>query len=371
MNDLPLLLRYAVRLLLIVGPVEFLLGRTLSRIGGMLDPGPVADAVNGLGLLGLKMIEPVHVLALVILVLAAVGPWLRQAPALDAAAPSTLRAPRAPLAWPWWLTTLIGLFVLLSLALALLSDWTALVVAVNLAAAGIVVGAAGLFALKAQVKLTLRLAVGLLGVAFVGYFVYVLLAVVAGLQTTGQALGQSTAGDAAVWAHFIGEGFAVLWVFAVFWAVGPLAPPGEGRTPWSWRRLAVAVVPGLLIAITPLFETWMQGVLARMSIGFTLFLPTPVYALAAVAYVYALLTCWDRRAAVQLRIPWLRELGAGLVLLPVTGLDLLTNYQLTMAALTLLLLTGLLRPLSTPLVALAEVSPPQAISSKQPSEISR
>ena len=191
------------------------------------------------------------------------------------------------------------MFVVLSLALAVLPDWTALVVGLNLASAGIVVGTAGVFALQAQEKPTLRLALGLLGLAFVGYYIYVLLAIVAGLQTTGQPTGQSAAGDTAVWAHFFGEGLAMLWVFALFWAVGPLAPPGERRTPWSRRRLAIAIVPGVLIAVAPLFETWMQGVLARMSLGFTLFLPTPVYALAAVAYVYALLTCWDRRAAAQ------------------------------------------------------------------------
>ena len=49
MNDLQLLLRYAVRLLLIAGPVEFLLGRTLSRIGGMLDPGRWPTRSTGWG----------------------------------------------------------------------------------------------------------------------------------------------------------------------------------------------------------------------------------------------------------------------------------------------------------------------------------
>jgi hypothetical protein len=129
--------------------------------------------------------------------------------------------------------------------------------------------------------------------------------------------------------------------------VGPLAPRGEGRTPFRPLRLAVALLPGLFLAAAPLFETWMQGVLARMSVGFTLFLPSPVIAGAAVAYVYALLTCWDREAPAQLGLPWLRDLGAGLLLLPVAGFDLLSNYQLAMAALTLLLLTGLVRPLST------------------------
>jgi hypothetical protein len=149
-------------------------------------------------------------------------------------------------------------------------------------------------------------------------------------------------------AHFIGEALAAAWALALGWALGPLAPRREGRPPVRGRRLLVALVPGIALAVAPLFETWMQGVLARMSIGFTLFLPPPVYALAAVAYVYALLTCWDRRAPAQLGVPWLREIGAGLILLPVAGFDLLSNYQLTLAILVMLLLTGLVRPFSQP-----------------------
>ena len=42
----------------------------------------------------------------------------------------------------------------------------------------------------------------------------------------------------------------------------------------------------VLIAVAPFFETWLQGVLVRMSLGFTLFLPPLVYALAAFAYIW-------------------------------------------------------------------------------------
>jgi hypothetical protein len=339
MSELNLFFRYALRLLLIAGPVEFLLGRTLSRVLGMLPQGPVADAINAVATLGLRLLEPVYLLALVVLAVAALWPWL---------------APRAaqsgPLPWPRLLAPLIGLFVILSLVQTVLPPSVEFLVGFNLLAAALVVGGAGLFALTAQAKPTLRLAIGTLGLAFAGYYIYVLGEVV---RAPGGDTTASGAGDLGIVAHFTGEALAILWTFALFWAVGPLAPRSEGRTRFSLPRLLVALIPGILLAVAPFFETWMQGVLARMSVGFALFLPPPVIALAAVAYVYALLTCWAPGAPQELGVPWLREMGAGLILLPVAGFDLLSNYQLVVAALTMLLLTGLVRPLSA-----APVAPP-------------
>lgn len=355
MTELSLLFRYALMLLLVAGPVEFGLGRALSRIGGMLQPGPVADVVNGVATVGLRLLEPVHVLALVVLALAAVLPLLdarpRPAPPpppADAATDPTANSQRPK--WPGWLSPLIGAFLLLSLALTVVPAPVplALILAINGVAAALVAGLAGRFALTAQAKPTLRLAVGLLGLAFAGYFIFVVLDEISKLETVGQGLTAGTLGEVGVWAHAAGEACAAAGALALGWALGPFAPRAEGRTPLRVRRLLVTLVPGVLLAVAPLFETWLQGVLVRMSIGFTLFLPPPVYALAAVAYAYALLTCWDRRAAAQLGVPWLREIGAALLLLPVAGFDLLSNYQLTVAILVMLLLTGLVRPFSQP-----------------------
>lgn len=334
MNELNLFFRYALRLLLVAGVIEFLLGRTLSRVLGMLNPSPVTDVINGLAGVGMRLLEPVYLLALVVLTLAAGWPWL-----------AGRAAGAGPLAWPRPLTAGIIAFVLLSLVMAAALPSDIFKIAINGLGAAIVVGSAGLFALAGQAKPTLRLAVGLLGLAYAGSYVYVLSQI--GRPAPGAGAAADGGGDLGITAHFVGEALAFAWAFAVFWAVGPWAPRGEGRTPFRPLRLAVALLPGLFLAAAPLFETWMQGVLARMSIGFTLFLPSPVIALAAVAYFYALLTCWDSQAPAQLGLPWLRDLGAGLLLLPVAGFDLLSNYQLTVAALTLLLLTGLVRPLST------------------------
>jgi hypothetical protein len=372
MTELRLLFRYALMLLLVAGPVEFGLGRALSRIGGMLQPGPVADGVNAVATFGLRLLEPVHLLALVVLTLAALLPILdfrvRSAdleagdlPRPQSSNPqSAIRNPQSAIRNPKWLSLLIGAFLLLSLTLTVVPTPVplALILAINGVAAALVVGLAARFALTARTQPALRLAVGLLGLAFAGYFVFVVLDEVSKLETVGQALTAGTLGDIGVWAHALGEGSAVAWALVVGWALGPFAPGRAGRVPLRWQRLLVALVPGVLLAVAPLFETWMQGVLARMSIGFTLFLPPPVYAVAAVAYVYALLTCWDPRAPAQLGIPWLREMGAALILLPVAGFDLLSNYQLTVAILVILLVTGLVRPLSQPVLAPAAAPQP-------------
>jgi len=374
MTELHLLFRYALMLLLVAGPVEFGLGRALSRIGGMLQPGPVADVVNGVATFGLRLLEPVHLLALVVLALAALLPivdfrfWMAEAktpPGESAAAPSAgspgdSADPKSKIQNPKWLSLLIGAFLLLSLTLTVVPAPVplALILAINGVAAALVVGGAAWFALMARTHAALRLAVGLLGLAFAGYFVFVVLDEVSKLETVGQALTAGTLGDIGVWAHALGEGSAVAWALVVGWALGPFAPGRAARVPLRLGRLLIALVPGVLLAVAPLFETWMQGVLARMSIGFTLFLPPPVYAVAAVAYVYTLLTCWDPRAQAQLGIPWLREIGAALILLPVAGFDLLSNYQLTMAILVMLLLTGLVRPLSQPVPAPAAAPQP-------------
>jgi hypothetical protein len=374
MTELALLFRYALMLLLVAGPIEFGLGRALSRIGGMLQPGPVADLVNGVATFGLRLLEPVHILALVVLALAALLPILEmRSPGTGASVSAAADDPKFKSEnpkWPWprWLSPLIGGFLLLSLTLTIVPAPIPLplILAINGVTAALILGMAGTFALTTTARPTLRLAVGLLGLAFAGYFVFVVLDEVSKLETVGQGLNAGSVGEVGVWAHFAGEALAVASALALGWALGPLAPRREGRPPVRVGRLLVALVPGIALAVAPLFETWMQGVLARMSIGFTLFLPPPVYALAATAYVYALLTCWDRRAPAQLGVPWLREIGAALILLPVAGFDLLSNYQLTVAILVLLLLTGLVRPLSQPVLA----PTPQVEIRNQKSEIS-
>src|SRR5947209_4023795 len=116
MTELSLFFRYAIRLLLIAGPIEFLLGRTLSRVGGMLDPSPVTDVVNTVATAGLRLLEPMNVLALGTLAVAAAWPWLAPGGPTEPPRQSDdpLRGPGkypdAPLPWPRLWTPLIAVF---------------------------------------------------------------------------------------------------------------------------------------------------------------------------------------------------------------------------------------------------------------------
>jgi len=74
MADLNLLLRYTARLLIWIAPVEFLLGRAISRASRQMPAGDVGAAVFGaISSVGAFLVMPAFVLALVVLVLAAVG----------------------------------------------------------------------------------------------------------------------------------------------------------------------------------------------------------------------------------------------------------------------------------------------------------
>jgi hypothetical protein len=120
--------------------------------------------------------------------------------------------------------------------------------------------------------------------------------------------------------------------------------------------LILAILAGAIVMIAPLFEAWLQGVATQFSVGFTLFLPVPVSALALAAYCYALLAANSRRAREVTGVPWAWEVGAALCLLPAAGYQLQLNYQHLLLAAVLLLLTGAIRPLSSA-VARADSAP--------------
>ena len=71
-------------------------------------------------------------------------------------------------------------------------------------------------------------------------------------------------------------------------------------------------------------------------------------ALALAAWIYAAFALNSGDAAARARIPWAWEAGAGVLLLPAAGYQLQLNYQHILLIITLLLMTGLLRPLSGP-----------------------
>jgi hypothetical protein len=89
----------------------------------------------------------------------------------------------------------------------------------------------------------------------------------------------------------------------------PLAALAGWWPGWHWRPALLGLGLGLLVAVARLFSPWTTGLAAIWTVGFSLFLPAPVYALALGLVVYAGLT--GRRPA-----------AAGLLLLVLAGLKL-------------------------------------------------
>jgi hypothetical protein len=152
-------------------------------------------------------------------------------------------------------------------------------------------------------------------------------------------------GTFGVWANDLGEACGMAAAISLLWTTGLLrAPAGAPRPRLLWLALAGLAAAAVLVA--PLFEEWLQSVVTQFSVGFTLFLPVPITALALAAWIYAVLAANSRAARQRTGLPWAWDFGAGLLLLPAAGYQLQLNYQHLLLAAVFLLCTGLLRPLS-------------------------
>jgi hypothetical protein len=301
MDDLKLLLRYATRLLIWIAPIEFLLGRAISRASRQMPAGEVGAAIFGaISNIGAFLVMPAFILVLLIVLLIFSVAFL---------------FPATPL-------PLLFLY--------------------NLLSAAVILGIAGAFLLRRAGTLALRVTVALFGLAYLGYYLYALAAILA--QGAGLPVGDfGVAANAAGEAAGMAAGISLLWTAGLF-----RRGPGTPRPRLLW--LILAVLAGAVVMIAPLFESWLQGVATQFSVGFTLFLPVPVSALALAAYCYALLAANSRRAREVTGVPWGWEVGAALCLLPAAGYQLQLNYQHLLLAAVLLLLTGTIRPLSSAVV---------------------
>src|SRR5207302_11108301 len=96
MDELNLLLRYATRVLICIAPLEFLLGRAISRAARQMPAGDVGAAVFGaISDAGTFLVMPAFVLVLLVLLLAAVlALRSSRSPALAGNADSSLIWPR-------------------------------------------------------------------------------------------------------------------------------------------------------------------------------------------------------------------------------------------------------------------------------------
>jgi hypothetical protein len=338
MDDLKLLLRYATRLLIWIAPVEFLLGRAISRAARQMPAGEVGAAIFGaISNIGAFLVMPAFILVALILLLSA-GAALR-APAPKGASKEAPSGPPAEVRLPRFLAGALIALLVFSVAFLFPATPLPLLFLYNLLSAVVILGIAATFLLRRAGTVALRVTVALFGLAYLGYYLYALAAILA--QGAGLPVGElGVAANAAGEAAAMAAGISLLWTAGLF-----RRTPGVARIHPLW--LILAGLAGAIVLIAPLFETWLQGVATQFSVGFTLFLPVPVSALALAAYCYALLAAGSRRAPAITGLPWAWEVGAALCLLPAAGYQLQLNYQHLLLAAVLLLITGTIRPLSS------------------------
>ena len=330
MDDLNLLLRYATRALFWVAPLEFLLGRALSRAGKQMPAGDVGAAIfSVISLVGNFLVMPALLLVILVLILTAVAGLRGGAAVMLPGSGGQVRLG----------ALLLFLFVAASVGLLVPNAPAPILFAYNVFSAVIICGLAGWFVLRGAAPPGARVVVGLFGLAYAGYYGFALSAVLA--QTDGLPIG-----DWGVWANAAGEAIGMAAGICLVWTAGLIAPPAGAPRP---RRLwiGLAATGALLLLIAPLFEQWLQGVATQFSVGFTLFLPVPVTALALGGWIYAALAFNSRQARAVSGLPWAAEFGGALLLLPAAGYQLQLNYQHLLLVVVFLLCTGVLRPLSS------------------------
>jgi hypothetical protein len=322
------LARYAGMGLAVVGALEWFLGRTVSRMAAAPPlEGTAREIIETLGRAGIFLISPAFILAATLLFISVAT--------FGSGEPR--RTGRVALAI--FLAIFAGLAAAQSLlsALSLLSAQPWLVITFNLLSGVAMWWVALSFAWSRQGEPAQRVAVLLIALSFSGWLYYV-------LQQEAPNAGLGFAG-APVFVRDLGEMAAVAAAATLFWAIA--VPHGQWRHWGRWIApvvLALAFTAGNIAdwvadqGFTAVFTTW--------SLGFYLFLPWPVYAVGIALFAYAVLTCFAKGDD---KTPFANSnTGLGLLLLLYAGYQLQLPYQHLLALLSLMLLTGLARPLDKP-----------------------
>jgi hypothetical protein len=318
-DELSLLARYAATALAIVGGLEWLLGRTVSRMAAAPTlEGTPRQIVEFVGRIGLYLISPTAVLALAVLLLLVAR--------TGAAAVRTRDASRLAV------SLFLAVLGLLALAHTFYSTLLWLNVTLNLLTLAALWWVALMCLIERRQSAAMRWGVALVALAYSGWLYYV-------LQQDLVGRGVSLLGTSVLFLN-LGEIAAVAAPIAFFAAVA--LPFGQ------WRHALRWVLPLLLAAIfsagnvaDALLNQGFMGVFTIWSVGLNLFLPWPVYAISGALYVYGVLTCFKARGRRS------REAnpGTGLALLLLTfaGYALQLPFQFTMSVLSIALLSGLVR----------------------------
>ncbi len=325
MDERAWLARYLAFGVMLVGGLEWLLGRVVSRLAAAPPiEGFARTVIEAFGRTGFFLLSTAFLLAVALLVISALR--------LGERALHFRRTIDISLAI---VVCIFGVFALAQTLLAFLSTsgtqaW--LTVTFNILSAGIVWWLAIRFVLTED-SLVARTAVSMVALAYTGWYWSSLFS---GAES-GSRMGSP------IDALHLGELAAVLAPLFFFVAV---ALPDRRWA--SVNRWIVPVLVGLIFSAGNIadiiFAQGFSGVFSIWSVGFTLYLPFPLYAVSLTLYVYTVLTCFARSKRL-----WSRyggpNVGMGLLLLFFAGFYLQLTYQHVLAVIALALLTRVARPL--------------------------
>lgn len=320
LEDAKWLARYATIALAIIACLEWLLGRTISRLGSapMLQ-GTLSDIVSGLGQVGRFLVSPALILAVMLVLL------------------SALLVGRNALGENRLFTFLfafyLAVFTAIVAAHTFLGTYRWLNIGLNLLSAITVWWIAILCFREDSQPRSARVGVALVALAYTGWYIYVLQQLLAGTGSGSSDLG--------VIIVSLGNLVAVAAPFAFF--VATAGKSGKWRNGRRWIfpiLLALAFSAGNIA--DAIFNQGFTGVFAIWSLGFNVIWLWPIYSISLALFTYSILTALARENAnTDYANP---NTGIGLLLLLFAGYSLQIPYQHLLAVLSLLLLAGLFRP---------------------------
>lgn len=318
-DELVLLTRYVAVALAVVGGLEWLLGRTLSRLAAAPNlEGFARVAIEFVGRIGLYLISSVALLSLAMLLLLA----------LRSGAVAIRKRDKSVLA----ASLFLAIYGLLALAHTFYETLPWLNVAFALLTLAAIWSVALLCTAKRARGGFMLASVVLTALAYAGWLYYI---VQQDLVSSGNEL--LVLGSPLLFLN-LGEIAAVLAPFAFF--TGIALPHGQWK---RWKRwilpvVALLVFSGGNIADVALNQGFM-GVFTIWSVGLNLFLPWPLYAISGALYLYSILTCFSTDAPrASVANP---NTGLGLLLLAYAGYTLQLPFQFVLAVLSVCLLSGL------------------------------
>jgi hypothetical protein len=280
--------------------------------------GTPRDIIEGVGQVGIKLLPLAFIAATIVFFLAALDLGERAmhtrsqqgvalAMFLSLFGTLTVAAPFFPTAA--WLSTSYNFLSLISLG------WIGFYAVVNRV-------------IVERAKLAIIIAL----LAYLGWFYYII------QQELSARWGF---GGAPIFVLNIGEILALATPFAFFVAV---ALPGvEWRHPRRWILPIIAATLFTAANIVDMaVDQGFAGVFTLWSVGFTHFLPWPIYALALAAFLFSVFTCFARNEGKSMFAN--PNTGLGLLLLLFAGYNLQLTYQHLLAVVAFMLFAGIARP---------------------------